>query len=120
MRRFSAALKAPGLAFLWDHVVAGRSIMPGAGMMELTSMQGRMLAPEGSHICLLGASIPAPIVLSGASVPPVEGSLDCSSGAVELQTLSAGGEAQICAQAAAFLCCSRQQQGIAKLPAKGT
>ena len=67
--------------------------MPGAGMMELTSVQGRMLAPEGSHLCLLGASIPAPIVLSGASVPSVEGSLDCRSGAVELQALSPGGGA---------------------------
>ena len=92
--RFAADLKAPGLAFLWDHVVAGRSILPGAGMMEFTSVQGRMLATEGSHVCLLGASIPAPIVLSGASVSPVEGSLDCASGAVELQTLSAGGISQ--------------------------
>ena len=71
--------------------MAGRSIMPGAGMMEFTVQQGRMLAPEGQAICLLGASIPAPIVLSGAAVPAVEGSVDCHSGAVKLQTRSAGG-----------------------------
>ena len=108
--RFASDLRAPALAFLWDHVVAGRSIMPGAGMMEFTTVQGRMLAPDNEPVCLLGASIPGPIVLSGAAVPPVEGSVDCRSGAVELQTHSASGAS--CSGAGWLHCCGAAELWI--------
>ena len=84
-------LKVAALSFLWDHMVAKRSIMPGAGMFEITTCSARSLAPEGSLIGLTGVAIPSPVVLSGVAVPGAEASLDCRTGAVELATLSGKG-----------------------------
>ena len=42
-RRLSAQLVAPALAPLHDHIVAGRSILPGAAMFEMALAAGRAL-----------------------------------------------------------------------------
>ena len=89
--RFAPQLKAPALSFLWDHVVAKRSIMPGAGMFEMTACAARSLAPEGARIGLTGVTIPSPLALSGAAAPAAEALLDCRTGAVQLITLSGRG-----------------------------
>ena len=42
-RRLTAQLAAPATMYLWDHIVAGRSILPGAAMLEMALAAGRAL-----------------------------------------------------------------------------
>lgn len=42
-RRLGAQLGGPALALLQDHIVAGRSILPGAAMFEMAAAAGRAL-----------------------------------------------------------------------------
>jgi hypothetical protein len=94
----------PRLAFLWDHVVAGRPLLPAAAFLEMGAAAGRaLLSPAGGGAaaapalrgtvlaapCVLpaaeaapaGAAAPAVLVLSCAIDPPT-GALTLSSGTV--------------------------------------
>jgi hypothetical protein len=42
-RRLTVQLAAPATMYLWDHIVAGRSILPGAAMLETALAAGRAL-----------------------------------------------------------------------------
>jgi acyl transferase domain-containing protein/NADPH:quinone reductase-like Zn-dependent oxidoreductase/acyl carrier protein len=66
---FAAHLSAGKAAYLWDHQVSGRPIFPGAGYFEIaisatSTLQTDQSSDNGN--CVLGASIPAPLVM-----PPV-------------------------------------------------
>ncbi len=37
-----AQLKRPAVGFLWDHIVQGRPILPGAVMFEMTMAFGKV------------------------------------------------------------------------------
>ena len=92
--RFQTQLAGPGLAYLWDHMVAGRSIMPGAGMAEMASAASHSLLREavpGQALCLTGASIPSPGILSTQAGTLMDCSVRAAEGAVELSTVSAKG-----------------------------
>lgn len=86
----------PDLAYLLDHVVAGRSIMPGAGMFETTLAAAQSLLPDMPPVAeqadssgvygLTAAVIPQAVLLKAAAG---RGSLlrctvTASTGAVEL------------------------------------
>jgi hypothetical protein len=72
----SAALTQRRLAYLWDHQVAGRPLLPATAMLELMLAAAQAAAPDdldataaagegagGSFLALCGVSITAPVVL---------------------------------------------------------
>ena len=67
--RFLVQLSQPALSYLMDHIVAGRSLLPGAAMFEATTAAGCTLAEKSSvDLCLADISIPSPVVMqSGVS-----------------------------------------------------
>ncbi len=83
------------LAFLLDHVVAGRPILPGAAMLELASAVGRTLAQDGAAdaatVAIIDAAIPAPVLLSATVDVQLECSLAMGSGGLELQASTGTG-----------------------------
>lgn len=91
-RRFDVNLAIPALAFLCDHLVAGRPILPGAAMFEAALAAARALQPDelleggSSGFALTGAAIPAPVLLGsgdgGAS--QLRCVVDSATGAIEL------------------------------------
>ncbi len=62
---------APQLAFLRDHAVSGRLLLPGAALFELALAAGRTMAGGGVHsrlpVAVMGASIAAAVMLTAAS-----------------------------------------------------
>ncbi|DBA84018.1 TPA: hypothetical protein ACH3X1_006502 [Trebouxia sp. C0004] len=60
-----ANLAAPSAAYLWDHIVADRSLMPGAGSFDLACSAAKLLAATSSQsaIALVGATLPSPLLL---------------------------------------------------------
>lgn len=63
-------LNRPALAYLWDHRVAGRALLPAAAMLEMAAAAVTTLAQAGGHAdeaALSSAAIPAPLAL-GASI----------------------------------------------------
>ena len=67
-------LGVPALAYLLDHVVAGRSIMPGAGMFETGMAAAQSLLPDDQLTAggtgafgLTSATIPQAVLLKAAS-----------------------------------------------------
>ena len=60
---------APHLAFLRDHAVSGRLLLPGAALFELALAAGRTLAGVHSRfpVAVTGASIAAPVMLTSGS-----------------------------------------------------
>jgi hypothetical protein len=89
--RFQAPLGSPSLAFLKDHIIQGIPIMPGAGMVEAVAAAAGALMGGTQHMCLLQATIPAPLALASTPVPTLECHLRCDSGNVQLRTLSTSG-----------------------------
>ena len=92
--RFQTQLAAPDLAYLWDHMVAGRSIMPGAGMAEMASAASHSLLREllpSQALCLTGAAIPSPGILSAQAGTLMDCLVRTGEGAVELSTVTAKG-----------------------------
>lgn len=68
---FRLRLRRPGLAFLWDHQVAGAAIMPGAAYFELVVAAGRTLAKVAEpSLTLTDAAIAAPLKLPAAAESP--------------------------------------------------
>ena len=76
------------LTFLWDHVVAGRSILPGAAMLEIASAAGRTLAQDGAADgdapAVVDAAIPAPVLLTAAGGAQMECILAMGAGRLDL------------------------------------
>ena len=68
---------APQLAFLRDHAVSGRLLLPGAALFEIALAAGRTLAGGGVHsrlpVAVTGAAIAAPVMLTPASAHVVLG-----------------------------------------------
>jgi hypothetical protein len=70
----------PGSAF-YDHRVSGRALFPGAGMLQLTFDAACAALPSPSsssetsqpHIAILGAAIPAPLIMPSPSTSSAEG-----------------------------------------------
>jgi len=63
---FAAHLSDGKAAYLWDHQVSGRLIFPGAGYFEVAISSTAILQTDQSTEninCILGASIPAPLVM---------------------------------------------------------
>ena len=89
--RIAGRLDAAPVTFLWDHLVAGRSILPGAGMMEFTAANGQALAfqymeTSQSRIGFSQATIPAAVMLtaSPATAPVLESVTDLRAGSIEI------------------------------------
>lgn len=77
--------------------MAGRSILPGAAMMELAAASGAstadtLLASSDTVLGLDGAVIPAAVILTASpgTAPSLESRVDLRSGAVELASLAKG------------------------------
>ena len=62
-------LAEPRLAFLWDHMVGGKVLLPGAAMLEAAAAAGRVLLSSAASaantlgLSITGISIHAPLVL---------------------------------------------------------
>ena len=103
----------PGLAFLADHIVKGRALVPGAAMFELMlSVLGTLAAAgSASHTSVQRIAISAPLVLLPAAPSTLQCLVDCSSGALVLQSGS-GPQQQparhLNARAGACLLCHRR------------
>ena len=93
----AADLSAPGLAWLRDHSVQGRPLLPGAALFEMAAAAVAASQPADGSLsmsaALVGLSIMAPCVLpadgSATSVAALRCSLDSRTGLLELQS-SAG------------------------------
>ena len=85
------------LAFLWDHVVAGRPILPGAAMLEIASAAARTLALDGAaddfDTAVMEAAIPAPVLLAATDSAMLQCTVAAWSGQLELQASIRTGEA---------------------------
>ena len=83
------------LAFLLDHIVAGRPILPGAAMLEMASAAGRTLAQDGAAdavtVAIVDAAIPAPVLLSATAGLQLHCSLVMGSGGLALQASTGAG-----------------------------
>ncbi|KAL4457258.1 hypothetical protein ABPG75_012123 [Micractinium tetrahymenae] len=72
---FEVALGRPVLAFLWEHQVQGRIIVPGAAMLEASRAAAQCLLDDAkldsstgsTTAALCGISIPAPLPLPGTA-----------------------------------------------------
>lgn len=83
------------MGYLLDHIVAGRSILPGAAMFEAAAAAARTLADAGAaavhgEACLLDVAIPAPVALHAAQMPGLECIVDCRTGSIQLHKASPG------------------------------
>jgi acyl carrier protein len=90
MCKFLVSLASPQLAFLIDHIIQNTPIIPGAGMLETAAAACSSLrdvdVSSGRLLCLTGASIPAPVVLSASTA---------SAATLECQVVGATGEVQL-------------------------
>lgn len=103
LRRFALQLASERLAYLLDHVVAGRPLLPGAAMFEAAAAAGRTLASTADgvpspamggsgaaamELCLTSVAIPAPVLLGTAPDQALlEVVVDCRGDAVQLARL---------------------------------
>ena len=75
--QLQAALEGPALAYLWDHTVQSRPLLPGAAMFEAAHAAAARLLVDASSSsavpaaasALSGVSIPAPVVLPAIGSP---------------------------------------------------
>ena len=98
--RFEVDLGVPDLAYLLDHVVAGRSIMPGAAMFETGLAAAQSLLPDpppateqsdGGEHGLAAAVIPQAVLLKATASRLLRCTVMAATGAVEL-----GGQSGAC------------------------
>lgn len=88
--KFLVPLASPQLAFLIDHIIQNTPIMPGAGMLETaaaacSSLRDADVSSE-RRLCLVGASIPSPVVLNASTA---------SAATLECQVVGATGDVQL-------------------------
>jgi acyl transferase domain-containing protein len=64
--QFEVQLSHPSVAWLFDHIVGGRPVLPGAAYLEVALAAGRQLLGSGyaTDLALAAVSISAPLVLS--------------------------------------------------------
>ena len=96
---FSAPLSSAGAAYLWDHQVSGKPLFPGAGSFEIALSSLTALKSSGKATCsVLGASIPAPLVLPPTSSNKTSGAaillVSVSSALARLEVASIGPNAR--------------------------
>ena len=94
--RFLVQLSQPVVSYLMDHIVAGRSLLPGAAMFEATTAAGCTLAGRsGVDLCLADISIPSPVVMQSGMSQELACIVDINQGSLALQgnARSAPGEA---------------------------
>lgn len=94
---FTGQLTHVAVAFLWDHIVAGRSILPGAAVMEFAAASGSALADSllttsNAKLGLDAATIPAAVILtaSPATGPSLESRVDTKAGSLEIASYAKG------------------------------
>lgn len=87
-------LASSALGYLLDHIVAGRSILPGAAMFEMAAAAGRTAsdAAAGRDVGLLDVAIPAPVILQVGARQSVECVMHWGSGSVQLQSTAPSGQ----------------------------
>lgn len=97
LHRIMGRLDAAPVSFLWDHIVAGRSILPGAGMMAFVAASGRSLAHTSLQTSQIdigfhSASIPAAVILTATpkTAPTLESVVDLMSGSIEVSNYPIG------------------------------
>ena len=73
--------------FLWDHIVNGKSIMPGAGYVEIMFGSASYLASDNEEACLAEGLFLSPIMLS-SSTPVLECRASLDTGRVEVTSLN--------------------------------
>ena len=94
--RLECSLAHSQHSYLWQHVVSGRSILPGAAMFEAAFAAMAALLPEEQHgsAGLHGAAIAAPLLLkqpgSGSGSLVLHMAVQHGSGAVQLSSRPAG------------------------------
>lgn len=89
-----ANLLAPAFAYMWDHLVSGRPLFPGAALFEMAAAAARVLLGSATDsVALAGASIPSPLVLPelsaqarGATMTALSCRLDASTTAIEISS----------------------------------
>ena len=116
-----ADLAAPGLAWMQDHAVQGRALLPGAAMFEMAAAAATACLPleggagAGTLPALSGLSIMVPCVLPAPSSPSLllRCSFNARSGALEIG--SGAGARHLQGAAAAV----RPLPGAAQQPAPG-
>ena len=93
---FAADLAAAPLAYLWQHVVKGRPLLPGAAMLE-AAVAAVAVTGDGSGATVTHAAIVSPLLLPvGEAAPGLTTSIDGDGGI----TLTAGGVTLLTALAA--------------------
>lgn len=85
---FQTHLSRAALAFMLEHRVGGKPLMPGAAMFDLSCSAGMCLLPSG-RVALEGAKIAAPLVLDDPSVETLSCSVSTADGRVEIRSGSA-------------------------------
>jgi NADPH:quinone reductase-like Zn-dependent oxidoreductase/acyl carrier protein len=116
---FEVNLCSSRLAFLWDHLVGGRVVFPGAAYVEMAAAATTALllpssAGQAAAVALAGVTIPAPLVLpaqltakhvSSQLFPRLVCSLDARTGQLQIrsvqQTLEAASQLHMMCTAAA-------------------
>ena len=93
--RIEVDLAQPKQAYLRDHAVADRSILPGAAFLECASASAHLAAPEaGLQVLLTTVSIPAPLALGpagGATRLLLHCQLDSAAGQLKLASATPAG-----------------------------
>ena len=91
---FEANLAVPSAAYLWDHMVAGQSLMPGAGTFDLAWSAARLLTASGhtSSTMLVESTLPAPLLLPQQAAVPGSFAVQVSinTGSSQVQVTTAG------------------------------
>jgi acyl transferase domain-containing protein len=99
--QLQAVLHGAALAYLWDHRVQNRALLPGAAMFETAYAAGMLLLAGSSGTgsgaaaaaALAGVSIPAPLVLpeGSASSVTMTTAVEAATGRVTLHSKSGSG-----------------------------
>ena len=82
LARFESRLSLPGLAFLQEHRVQGRGILPTALLLEAGAACGAACVPLQAPRCLSGVSFPAPLGLARDAT--LESLLDAGTGSLRI------------------------------------
>jgi hypothetical protein len=128
---FEADLMQPKRAFMWDHAVAGRPILPGAAFLEAAAgclHTAAAAGDDGVRLLLTAVTIPAPLELPSAAGSKgkqqllLQCQMEISSGRVRIASRSGGSSREHMygtAAAAAVLPAQQQPRSAKTLPASG-
>jgi acyl transferase domain-containing protein len=105
--RFEVQLSHPSVAWLYDHMVGGRLVLPGAAYLEVALAAGRQLLGSGyaTDMALAAVSISAPLVLpegpAAAAKVQLAVSVDPATGVLSIASSSSSSSAGSGSHAAA-------------------